>query len=930
MTLIGPATSPTVAITRALKRAGLEQGKEKDFQVKGRYRDGERKFTYIKIRSARAESMIVERADDIERWADESGYPFKVSIRYMGRSPLIDITNGPGERVREVPPATEEPTVEEAAAPVQAAEEPAATADLTEAPSCPPGLYVIPLPSTRYRDWFGVECARCTPGVRTSLTGEWDDRGDAVLAARSHYELEHRSADEALTPAELEELERWPLSAAQLRVMWWAKYGDLQEFEDGVWALDVSPDCPDVNKRVARPRISGLWAAGLVGVYGLSCGGRQFVITDTGRRLLRLYFLAERQGHDLEAARDARLPVLEGRERGYPFLVEGRYFVGEQRPETAQVPEPEPVVEEPAPAAEEPAAAELAVQVAPEPEPVVSCAEDYLQEQQAKALGWSTRHAEVVRWAAAGELRMDGPDDLRRVTIPGRAGRRVALALLRPLAAAGFITLGELDEEGRHRVEVTGDGRRALEVWDRKSPTPAVISRKQEGRADLLPLLDGEEHRRRAAEFEADLKRRAAEREAWYAAHDLRRAAEEREERLRAVWAEVEGVLNPFSRRPAGWTPTPEQVAEFYIRPELVAELEEEAARLAAETAAEAAVEPGETSTAPAAAEAVQEAPEAAAPAAEVERTWDGKPGITAGPGVVEPGIHVTCLPEHRPGPRVRHCDSGVIVSVGPKCVRWRPYGSDRDVRTPLDHMRVNPVAHLNLDSDVRAMVAALQAGRPLPAYPEWTRWTLTAHLEHAAARAAARRAARLARLTPAAVEVAARHALTARPAAVQLPRLALPTPAPAVIPATVRPARVIVIPCGAAKLPHAAAAGELYIGSFHRACARAADALARPGTTVLVLSALYGLVTLDRVLDPYDLRMGQPGSVTGDQLRAQARELGMDRATEVVVLAGSAYTAAARQVWPTATAPLEGAGGMGYQLQRLKALREGRYALAA
>ncbi|GHB91656.1 hypothetical protein GCM10010306_103590 [Streptomyces umbrinus] len=110
----------------------------------------------------------------------------------------------------------------------------------------------------------------------------------------------------------------------------------------------------------------------------------------------------------------------------------------------------------------------------------------------------------------------------------------------------------------------------------------------------------------------------------------------------------------------------------------------------------------------------------------------------------------------------------------------------------------------------------------------------------------------------------------------------------------------------------------------------RAADALTTPGTTVLVLSALYGLVPLDRVLAPYELRMGQPGSVTGDQLRAQARELGVERATEVVVLAGSAYTAAARQVWPRADAPLEGARGMGYQLQRLKALREGRYILAA
>ncbi|MBP5930458.1 hypothetical protein [Streptomyces scabiei] len=600
MTLIAPAASPTVAVARALKRAGLEQGKAKDFQVMGRYRDQERKFTYVRVYGNQAAAVIAERADDIERWTSDAGFPFKVSVRYIGRHTLlVDVTNGPGERVREVPPAAEAP----------AAEESAATVDLTEAPSCPAGLYVVSLPSTRLHDWYGVECGRCVPGVRHGLPGEWSDRGDAILAARSHYELEHRSADEVLTPAELEELERWSLSSAQLRVLWWAWQGNLQEFVDGVWALDVSPDRADVNKRVARPRISGLWAAGLVGVYGLSSGGRQFVITDTGRRLHRLYFLAKRQGHELEGARDAKLPVLDGRERGYPFLCEGRYFVGEARPESEPEPEtaPEPVVE-PAAAPAPDAAEEPAVEAVPEPEPAVSYAEDYRQEQQAKALGWSTRHAEVVRWAAAGELRMETPDDLRRVTIPGRAGRRVAVALLRPLAAAAFITLGESDEEGRHRVEVTEDGRRALLVWDRKRPTPAVISRKQEG-GELRPLLGGQEHRRRATEFEADLKRRAAEREAWYAAHDLRMAAEEREDRLRAVWAEVEGVWNPFTRRPAGWTPTPEQVEEFRILPELVAQLEEEAARLAAEAAAE----PELTSTAAAPGQAVQEAPETSA-----------------------------------------------------------------------------------------------------------------------------------------------------------------------------------------------------------------------------------------------------------------------------------------------------------------------------
>lgn len=263
------------------------------------------------------------------------------------------------------------------------------------------------------------------------------------------------------------------------------------------------------------------------------------------------------------------------------------------------------------------------------------------------------------------------------------------------------------------------------------------------------------------------------------------------------------------------------------------------------------------------------------------DELFDDVPGVIAGPGVLVPGVRVQYLPEHQPGPRTRHCRAGVIVSVGTTCVRWRPFGGDKDVRTPLEHMRVNVCSHVNDRVHVRRMIEALDAGRKLPRWPGWCRWSLARHAEYAAGQ----------------MQVA-----------VQPP--AAPAPGP-----------LVVIPCGSAKLAHAAPAGEMYTGGYARACARAASALTATGGTVLILSALYGLTPLDRVIEPYELRMGQPGSVTGEQLREQARALGVDRAREVVVLAGAAYTAAARQVWPDATAPLAGLPGMGYQLQRLAAL---------
>ncbi|MFG2404237.1 DUF6884 domain-containing protein [Streptomyces brevispora] len=278
-------------------------------------------------------------------------------------------------------------------------------------------------------------------------------------------------------------------------------------------------------------------------------------------------------------------------------------------------------------------------------------------------------------------------------------------------------------------------------------------------------------------------------------------------------------------------------------------------------------------------------------PPAEEAELWDGVEGIVAGPGIVRPGVHVECLPQHRPGPRTRYAHGGVIQSVGPVNVRWRPYGYDRDISTPLEHMRVDACAHLNMRKDVNRAVVALNAGR-LPRDPEWVYWNLAQHITHAAAPA---------------VEEAEEAPVTAQ------------APAPA--------GPVVVIPCGAAKLPHNAPARELYTGSYHRACARAAATLAGGSGTVLILSALYGLTPLDRVIAPYDLRMGQAGSVTGDQLRDQARALGVDRAEDVVILAGATYTAAAREVWPEASTPLAGLGGMGYQLQWLATLAAGETA---
>ncbi|MGO4747045.1 DUF6884 domain-containing protein [Streptomyces sp. 2MCAF27] len=144
---------------------------------------------------------------------------------------------------------------------------------------------------------------------------------------------------------------------------------------------------------------------------------------------------------------------------------------------------------------------------------------------------------------------------------------------------------------------------------------------------------------------------------------------------------------------------------------------------------------------------------------------------------------------------------------------------------------------------------------------------------------------------------------------------------------------RVVIVACGGRKAVYAdgvrkgepvigARAGELYVGSYHRAMRRAADVLARNGRggRVLILSAKYGLVELDKHLLNYDLKAGDPGTVDGETLRRQAHELGISGAA-VTVLGGRAYVGLAREVWEDFDTPLAGTRGIGDQLARLAAI---------
>lgn len=143
--------------------------------------------------------------------------------------------------------------------------------------------------------------------------------------------------------------------------------------------------------------------------------------------------------------------------------------------------------------------------------------------------------------------------------------------------------------------------------------------------------------------------------------------------------------------------------------------------------------------------------------------------------------------------------------------------------------------------------------------------------------------------------------------------------------------ATVVVVPCSAAKAPTAKAlpARSLYVGPYHLLCRRAAEAITGVDG-VVVLSALYGFVTLDQHLSPYELRMGQPGSVQPDRLRAQADDLGLlCPSRRVIALGGRAYVEAVAGVRPDALRPLAGCRGIGEQRSRLTRIAAAEHPLA-
>lgn len=103
----------------------------------------------------------------------------------------------------------------------------------------------------------------------------------------------------------------------------------------------------------------------------------------------------------------------------------------------------------------------------------------------------------------------------------------------------------------------------------------------------------------------------------------------------------------------------------------------------------------------------------------------------------------------------------------------------------------------------------------------------------------------------------------------------------------------VCVVPCGSEKLDHPAMARDLYTSTMFRLAwdAAMAEVEAYEGQArILILSALHGLIDPATIVDPYDVKMGDPGSVSPETVTGQAIALGVEWGDDVYGFLPSAY----------------------------------------
>lgn len=128
----------------------------------------------------------------------------------------------------------------------------------------------------------------------------------------------------------------------------------------------------------------------------------------------------------------------------------------------------------------------------------------------------------------------------------------------------------------------------------------------------------------------------------------------------------------------------------------------------------------------------------------------------------------------------------------------------------------------------------------------------------------------------------------------------------------------IVIISCGQQKRPERSRAKDLYTGPYFRAALAYAEAVTA-ANRIFILSAKYGLIETDKWINPYELRMGAPGSVSVEHVRKQSHMLGLLPVEDLItVIAGKTYQEFLLEVFGQGLL-LPCTGGMGQQIKFLR-----------
>jgi hypothetical protein len=136
---------------------------------------------------------------------------------------------------------------------------------------------------------------------------------------------------------------------------------------------------------------------------------------------------------------------------------------------------------------------------------------------------------------------------------------------------------------------------------------------------------------------------------------------------------------------------------------------------------------------------------------------------------------------------------------------------------------------------------------------------------------------------------------------------------------------KLLIISCCGKKLDRPAAAGELYQNREHNLVRAHQEELQAAGYQLAVLSAEYGLIAWDQVVEPYDRKMTER---TAQHYSLRLMSQPWDQYEEVLVYGGKVYRDCIKRVTP-ATEIVGANRGNGDHFSALKGLiqREAHHA---